>query len=169
MSVNTEQNKVENEENLILNQQLIVFKLGGEEYALTIEQIKEVVLTPAITNIPHTHDYIKGIGNVRGNIIAIIDLEDKFKMRKSENWKGNYTLVVESESFKVGILSEQVPDTLAVADSQIDNSLNFGAGSESGGMDSNYIKGIVKLDNRLIILIDIFKILNEEEITESIK
>ena len=164
--MSTKKTESEENENLILNQQLIVFKLGGEEYALTIEQVKEVVITPPVTKIPHTPYYIKGIGNVRGNIIAVVDLEDKFKMEKDPNWQGSYTLVVESEKFKVGVLSGTVPDTLAVADSQIDKSMSFGG--ESSGLDSNYIQVIVKLDKRLIILIDIFKILNEEEIAETV-
>lgn len=164
--MSVQKSQTEENENLILNQQLIVFKLGGEEYALTIEQVKEVVITPTVTKIPHTPPYIKGIGNVRGNIIAVVDLEDKFNMDKDPNWEGNYTLVVESAKYKVGVLSGQVPDTLAVADSQIDKSMTFGG--ESAGLDSNYIQGIVKLDKRLIILIDIFKILNEEEIAEAV-
>ena len=58
--------------------QLIIFKLAGEEYGLSIDQIKEVVLTPRVAKMPQTPAYIKGVANIRGNIIAIMDLEQKF-------------------------------------------------------------------------------------------
>jgi purine-binding chemotaxis protein CheW len=95
--------------------QLIVFKLGKEEYGLTIDQIKEVVLTPTITRMPQTPAYIKGVANIRGNIIAILDLEEKFNItdKSSEGAKvGNYTLVVASEEYKIGILVKEVPQYL---------------------------------------------------------
>ncbi len=60
--------------------QLIVFKLAGEEYAIAIDNIKEVVLTPGVAKIPKAPDYIKGVANIRGNIIAIMDLEDRFNL-----------------------------------------------------------------------------------------
>src|SRR6478752_3903251 len=64
--------------------QLIIFKLGTEEYALSIDQIKEVVLTPRIARMPQTPSYIKGVANIRGSIIAILDLEQKFGIEKQE-------------------------------------------------------------------------------------
>ena len=70
----------EKEINTGTKHQLIVFKLGTEEYALNIEQIKEVVITPNIANIPQTPSYIRGVANIRGTIIAIVDLNDKFNI-----------------------------------------------------------------------------------------
>lgn len=144
-----------------LKQQLIVFKLGGNEYALTIDQVKEVVVTPEYARIPNTSNYIKGVGNVRGNILAILDIEEKFNLDKDTGWKGNYILVIESERYKVGLLSGDVPETLSVDSALIDTS--FSLGNDSGGVSENYITGIVKLEDRLIILMDVFKVLNEAE------
>lgn len=146
--------------------QIIVFKLGEEEYGLQIDQIKEVVLTPNITRIPLTSKHIKGVANVRGNILAIIDLEERFGL-KSENdnsniTKPNFTLVVESEDFKMGILVREVPNTLAISEKDIDLSPNI---IQETSQDKNYIKGIVKKQNRLIILIDVYKIINKEEVS----
>src|SRR6478609_4820459 len=78
--------------------QLIIFKLGSEEYALPIDQIKEVVLTPRIAKMPQTPSYIKGVANIRGSIIAILDLEEKFGIDRSIDKTSesfHYTLVVE--------------------------------------------------------------------------
>lgn len=145
--------------------QLIVFKLGNEEYGLTIDQIKEVVLTPTITKVPLAAQYIKGVANVRGNILAVVDLEDRFSLNgaKQPDVKHNYTLVVESEDVKMGILVKEVPNTLTIADDSIDDSPNI---IQDQTNDKNYIKGIVKLPNRLIILIDIFKVIAKEEVSK---
>ena len=143
--------------------QIIVFKLGEEEYALQIDQIKEVVITPGITRMPQTPGYIKGVANIRGNIIAIIDLEEKFNLQRLNNQEtsNNYTLVVESDDLKVGILVREVPNTLTISSSSFDESVGIINEAQS---ESNYIKGIVKADKRLIILIDIFKVIDQEAV-----
>jgi purine-binding chemotaxis protein CheW len=148
--------------------QLIVFKLGKEEYGLSIDQIKEVVLTPHITRMPQTPAYIKGVANIRGNIIAILDLEEKFGIADKSHDAGrvgNYTLVVASEEFKMGILVKEVPNTLSVAKADIDETINIVHDEKQVG---NYIKGIVKVNNRLIILIDIYQIMNKHEIFQTL-
>jgi purine-binding chemotaxis protein CheW len=149
--------------------QLIVFKQGNEEYGLAIDQIKEVVLTPKITKMPQTPHYVKGVANIRGNIIAIIDLEEKFGIahKTQENHtEGKYTLVVASEEFKVGILVKEVPNTLAVSQADIDETVNI---IQDEAQESNYIKGIVKVNNRLIILIDIYQIMSKQELSHVVR
>jgi len=146
------------------NEQVIVFKQADEEYGLLIDQIKEVVITPNITRMPQTPHYIKGVANIRGNIIAIIDLEEKFGLKPlQENGQAKssqgYTLVVESEEFKVGILVSEVPNTLTVSSNEIEDAINV----VSSEVDQEYIKGIIKLENKLVILIDIFKVLSEKD------
>lgn len=144
--------------------QIVVFRLGTEEYALSIEQIKEVVLTPNVTKMPQSASYIRGVSNIRGNIIAIVDLEERFGVSNRTVEEGNfgkYTLVVESDEFKMGILVKDVPNTLAISESVVDQSVMTVEGENS------YIKGIVKLDSRLIILIDIFKIMTAKELGQS--
>ncbi len=158
------------DERVLNSFQLIVFKQGSEEYGLHIDQIKEVVLTPNITKMPQTPSYVKGVANIRGNIIAIVDLKEKFGIRNSEatelNSSNNYTLVVESEDFKIGILVKEVPNTLTVSESDIDETVNI---VHDSSVEQNYIKGIVKRDDRLIILIDIFKVMSEQEINNTIQ
>ena len=153
-------------EESIETQQLIVFRQGEAEYGIHIDQIKEVVLTPNITHMPRTPSHVKGVANIRGNIICILDLEEKFGLKEATttgdaNRQSNYTLVLESEEFKVGILVTEVPNTLTVARNDIEQSVNI---VQDNNVDSEYIQGIVKLENRLIILIDVFKVIDGHEL-----
>jgi purine-binding chemotaxis protein CheW len=145
--------------------QLIIFKLGKEEYAMNIDQIKEVVITPRIAKVPQTAVYIKGVANIRGNIIAIMDLEVRFNLIEETELNdtgtiANYTLVVESEEFKVGILVKEVPNTLSVISSDIDSSSEI---IRYTALDERCIKGVVKSGDRMIIMIDMFELLAIDE------
>jgi len=144
--------------------QLIIFKLNGAEYALPIDQVKEVVLTPSIAKIPHTESYIKGVANIRGTIITIMDLEERFKLASSQDPSENsynYTLFIESDNQKVGVLVKEVPNTLTVRESEIDRSSGI---MQYSSLDVDCIEGIVKIGDRLIILIDFFKMTGIPEI-----
>lgn len=140
--------------------QIVVFKLGTEQYGLHIDQIKEVVITPNITRMPQTPSYVKGVANIRGNVIAIFDLEDRFNLsRTSEQGSNRYTLVVESDDVKMGLLVNEVPNTISVSASDLDESIGI---INDASSETNYIKGIIKTGERLIILIDIFKVIDHE-------
>lgn len=144
--------------------QLIIFNLGGEEYALPIDHVKEIVITPGIAKIPQTPTYIKGVANIRGTIIAMMDLEEKFDLDHEQNVDGTtykYTLVIESESHKVGILVRQVPSTLSVLKAKIDKSTSV---MQYSSLDQECIDGIVKSNDRMIILIDILRMIESEHL-----
>jgi len=150
------------------NIQIVVFKLGQEEYGLHIDQIKEVVITPTITRMPQTPAFMKGVANIRGNVIAILDLEEKFGLVRSQdvpNKGNNFTLVIESEDYKMGILVREVPNTLSISTANIEDSVFTG----DHQAEQSYITGIVKLDKRLIIMIDILKVINEKEAQQLFK
>lgn len=158
MSENTM--KLDKTKNSHSSLQIVVFKLGNEEYGLHIDQIKEVVITPNITRMPQTPSFIKGVANIRGNVIAIFDLEDRFKLTSiTPDAESKYTLVVESEDVKLGLLVTEVPNTVTINTSDLDESVGI---INDATAEINYIKGIVKVGSRLIILIDIFKVIDQE-------
>ncbi|QCK16664.1 chemotaxis protein CheW [Mangrovivirga cuniculi] len=164
------QNSTEKEElKNVQRKQLIVFRQGDSEYALSIDQIKEVVITPRITKMPQTPSFVKGVANIRGNIIAILDLEEKFGIKdQGDSEKGienlstdkNFTLVIESEDHKMGVLVKEVPNTLSVPVTAIEEGVNI---VHDSSVEQNYINGIVKYDDRLIVLINVLKIINQSE------
>ncbi|GAB4247650.1 MAG: chemotaxis protein CheW [Ekhidna sp.] len=146
--------------------QLIVFHLGEEEYALPIDQVKEIVLTPRVSKVPQTPEYVLGISNIRGNIISIMDFEKKFglKTRSLKEAKAagpSYTMVIESTDYQVGIQVRKVPNTLSVMSSKIDTSANI---MQYASLDESILKGVVKIGERIIILLDVIRMLEIGEL-----
>lgn len=142
--------------------QLVVFKLKGEEYALRIEMIKEVVLTPKVTPVPQTAGHVRGVANIRGNILAIVDLEARLgldRVDKKAQGEGRFTLVLDDSEFKVGILVQDVPNTIEVSEAELDESPDIVLDST---IDDRVIEAIAKVNDRLIILLDIRRALGND-------
>lgn len=141
---------------------LVVFSVGEEEYALGIEQIKEVVPLPAISPVPQTKKYVLGVANVRGNVLAVVDMEERFGLKTSKKETvHNYVIVIDNEDVKVAIVSHHVPETLTIAESQIDSSADI---MRKSGSEQNFIKGVIKKDHRMIIFIDILEMIENEKL-----
>ncbi|WBO85722.1 chemotaxis protein CheW [Hymenobacter yonginensis] len=145
--------------------QLIVFRLGSEEYGLRIEQVKEVTLTPEIARMPKTPPFVKGIANLRGDIIAIIDLEQRFGLRSFEEELPalSYTLAIEAKDYTIGIVVREVPTPLSIPASSIEKAPEF---IQDININDKYIEGIVKVDGRIIIVLDMMKLLTPSEIMQ---
>lgn len=151
--------------------QLIVFKLGGERYALEIDKVKEIVPAPTVSQLPRAPKYIKGVANIRGSVMVIMDLEEKFELFKSgEDIKEKlFTLVIKNERFKAGILVSEVPTTLKVQGDIIESSSGI---MNNTVLDETFIKGLIKNEDGMIILLDIIELIESDEvrvIAESVK
>ncbi len=145
---------------------LIVFKLGKEFYGIKIEQVKEVTVTPNITRMPRTPDFVKGVANIRGDIIAIMNLEERFGISpENMDVPGSltYTLVIEAKEYSIGVVVREVPQSLNLAVSKMDKTPSF---LQDIAIQENYIEGIAKVDSRLIIVLDMYKILSSDEIKQ---
>jgi purine-binding chemotaxis protein CheW len=146
---------------------LIVFKLGEEEYGIRIEQVKEVTITPEITRMPKTPSFIKGVANIRGDIIAIMDLEERFQIR-TVSPEGNmprhtYTLALEARDFTIGLIVRDVPQSLTLPVSKLDKTPSF---IQDININEHFIEGIGKIEGRLIIVLDILRILSADEVQQ---
>jgi purine-binding chemotaxis protein CheW len=148
-------------EGLEPNIHLIVFKpFGNTEYGVRIEQVREVTVTPPIVRMPQTPPYIMGVANIRGNIIAVLDLEELFNIPAPSSANNNaqtYTLVIEAENYNVGLLVRDVPQSVSIPVSKIDRTPGL---IENTGMNTSFIESIAKLDERMIIVLNILKILS---------
>ncbi len=135
---------------------LIVFPVGEEEYAISIDDIKEVVPTPPIALIPQVPDFVMGVANVRGNVLAVIDLAKKFSTKITDDEIGKFVLVIKNEEIKIAVNVLNVPNTMIVKDSEVESPTNVISNS---GIGSGHIKGIIKKDRRMIIWIDIHEVM----------
>ncbi|QIL77860.1 MULTISPECIES: chemotaxis protein CheW [Hymenobacter] len=145
--------------------QLIVFRLGREEYGIRIEQVKEVTITPEIARMPKTPPFVKGIANLRGDIIAIIDLEERFQLRSTTEAlpATTYTLAIEAKDYTIGLVVREVPQPLSIPVSIIEKAPEF---IQDANIQDKYIEGIAKLDGRIIIVLDMLKLLTPTEIMQ---
>ncbi len=145
--------------------QLIVFCLGDEDYGIRIEQVKEVTITPEVVRMPKTPSFIKGIANLRGDIIAIVDLEERFQLRPAGRPmpEFSYTLAVEASDYTLGLMVREVPRPVTIPVSLIEPAPEF---VQDSGQREKYLEGIAKLPNGegIIIVLDMPKLLTPSEI-----
>ncbi|GAA4505772.1 chemotaxis protein CheW [Hymenobacter ginsengisoli] len=145
--------------------QLIVFRLGDEDYGIRIEQVKEVTITPEVVKMPKTPPFIKGITNLRGDIIAVVDLEERFQLRPAGRPvpEFSYTLAVEAPDYTLGLIVREVPRPVTIPVSAIEPAPEF---VQDSGQREKYLEGIAKLPGQqgVIIVLDMLKLLTPSEI-----
>lgn len=146
--------------------QLIVFKLGKEEFGIRIQQIKEVTLTPTIAKVPKAPNFIVGVANIRGDIIAIMDLEKRMGINKKSQIAlrekpPKYTLVIENEEYTIGLMVQEVPVSLTITSSMLDKAPDIISETQ---INKAFLEGIAKVDNRLIVVLNIAKVLSFDEV-----
>jgi len=141
----------------------LTFTLDNEAYGIGILKIKEIIGMMPITTVPQTPSFIKGVINLRGKVIPVVDLRLKFGMNALDYTERTCIVVVEmmgrSETILIGIVVDSVSEVLNIADKDIEDTPAFGT-----SMDTNYILGMAKMDGGVKILLDINKVLNDEDI-----
>jgi purine-binding chemotaxis protein CheW len=138
--------------------QLISFIVGEEEYGLDILRVKEVIRIREITRLPRAPSFVKGIINLRGDIIPIIDLRDKFGLERQDYTAMTRVIVVDVDSRLIGMVVDAASQVVRVPADQIEPPPPI-----VGGLSVEFIKGVGKLDERLIILLNIDRILSTQE------
>lgn len=130
--------------------QLVVFKLGQEEYGVTILQVQEIKRMTDITRVPQTPDYIKGVINLRGSVLPVIDLKKRLNLPLDEYTDDTRIIIVKVEEITVGIIVDAVSEVMAISEQNIEPPQ-----AVVGGVASSYISGVGKLENRLLILLNL--------------
>ncbi len=141
--------------------QLISFEVGEEEYGLEILRVKEVIRIREITRLPKAPHFVRGIINLRGDIIPIIDLRDRFGLEERAYSTMTRVIVVDVEGRLVGMVVDAASQVVRIPSDQIDPPPPI-----VGGLSAEYIKGVGKLEERLVILLNIDRILSQEEKVE---
>ncbi len=141
--------------------QLISFAVGDEEYGLDILGVKEVIRIRQITRLPKAPSFVKGIINLRGDVIPILDLRDRFGLEHQEYTNTTRVIVVDVDDKLVGMVVDEANQVVRIPADQIDPTPPI-----VGTLSAEYIRGVGKLDERLIILLNIDRILTTEEKVE---
>ncbi len=142
----------------------LTFSLADEEYGIGILKIKEIIGIMPITTVPQTPDFLKGVINLRGKVIPIIDLRLRFEMNSINYTERTCIIVVENvgqnETIQLGIVVDAVSEVINVQTDEVEDTPAFGT-----KLDTEYILGMAKMEGGVKILLDIDKVLNTEEIT----
>jgi purine-binding chemotaxis protein CheW len=135
---------------------LVVFKLGEEEYAAEVSQVREIIKLERITRLPRAPEFVEGIINLRGQLTTVISLRKLFDLPQEET--PNARIVVLDQEEPTGIIVDSVTEVLSLTKEEVDKPKRV------FGVDTRFIKGVGKRDDRLIIILDLDKILSPEEI-----
>ena len=141
----------------------LTFSLSGEEYGIGILKIKEIIGMMPITTVPQTPDFVKGVINLRGKVIPVIDLRLKFSMEKIDYTERTCIIVVNLKSraadILIGVVVDSVSEVLNIKAEDIEDTPTFGT-----SLDTAYILGMAKMEGGVKILLDIDQVLNAEEV-----
>ncbi len=145
----------------------LTFSLGSEEYGLEILKVREIIGYVNITAVPYTPSHVKGVINLRGQVISVIDLRVKFNMPAAEPTDETCIVVVETQrkdrKHNTGIIVDSVSEVLLIDESNIESPPEFGS-----CVETSFILGIGKIGSRVKILLDVDEILDEVEAASSV-
>lgn len=148
--------------------QYLTFTLVEEQYAVEVYDVKEVLEYTSVTRVPRTQDFMRGVINLRGSVVPVIDLRLKFGMGETEKTIETSIIVMEveigGEKVTVGTLADSVQEVINLDDSQIEPAPQIGT-----RINTEFIRGIGKQEDRFIIILDIDRIFSEEELTSVVE
>ncbi|MEE9442639.1 MAG: chemotaxis protein CheW [candidate division Zixibacteria bacterium] len=136
--------------------QLVSFKIGSEEYGIDILKVQEINRMPDITKVPQAPHYVDGVINLRGKVIPIINTRRKFNLEEKEEDKDTRIVVVDINGEVIGLVVDSVNEVLRIPGSIVEPPPNVTI--DSG---ANYITGVARLDDRLLILLDLGKLVGD--------
>lgn len=152
----------------ISDQKLLTFSLGEEGYGVSILKVKEIIGMMEITTVPRTPDFIKGVINLRGKIIPVMDLRVKFGMNEKSYDERTCIIVVEIElkgvQRLIGAVVDMVSEVVNIPASEIEPPPQYGS-----KLDNNFIIGIGKIKERVVIILDINEIFQCEEVIKMVE
>ena len=138
--------------------QLVSFRLANEEYGVDIMHVQEIILIGQITEMANVPEYIRGLINLRGHVIPIVDLRLRFELPRTERTEDSRIIVLNVHKQTIGIIVDSVNEVLRIHPEQVE-SASLGV----TGMGDQYVSGLVKFETKLLILLNVEQILAEEQ------
>ncbi|MCK4966801.1 purine-binding chemotaxis protein CheW [bacterium] len=145
--------------NIAMAGKYLTFALASEEYGLEILKVREIMGLMDITIVPQTPGYVEGVINLRGKVIPVIDLRLKFGFEEFEQTRETCIIVVEVNEMQIGIIVDRVSEVLNISENDIEDTPSFGA-----SVDTDFILGMGKAKGKVIMLLDINKVLSADEL-----
>lgn len=142
-------------------QRYLTFFVDDEQYGINISKIKEILAPINITNIPKTPDFVKGVINLRGSIIPVVDLRLKFGMEEKEMDMNTAIIIYEVNKASIGFIVDQVEDVLSLDSEHISETPRFGS-----NIDTSFIENVAEVDDDVIMLLNLEKIFEAEELLD---
>ncbi len=139
--------------------QVVGFRIGREDFGVAISAIHEIVRMMEVTQVPDAPDYIEGVINLRGRIIPVVDLRKRFGQREISRNKKNRIVVAEINGRQVGLMVDSASEVLKIPPDQIEAPPNV-----FGDNEVNYVTGVGKLGGRLVIMVDLTKIMQRGDL-----
>ncbi len=143
--------------------QLVSFVVGDEEFAVPILSVQEINRMMQITRVPQSPPFVEGVINLRGKIIPVINLRERFGMEKLDDSEDMRIIVVEVNDRVIGFTVDRVNEVLRISADIVDPAPQMVL---SGGVDGDYVQGVGKLDDRLLILLSLERLFSDEEMAE---
>ena len=141
--------------------QFLTFKLNNTMYGIEIGKVREINRMSAISSVPDAPEYVSGVLNLRGTVISIVDLRKKFHLQSSEVNNETCIIVIDTSSGTLGVIVDSVEAVISLVDAQIDSSPITQIGQDS-------VRGIAKLENDLILLIDLYSSFEQNQVGEKV-
>ena len=138
--------------------QWVTFQLEEETYGINVMQVREVLRYTEIAPVPGAPDYVLGIINLRGNVVPVIDARSRFGLMEGEVTDNTRIIVIESERQVIGILVDSVAEVVYLRSSEIDTTPSVGTDESA-----KFIQGVSNRDGKLLILVDLNKLLTDDE------
>jgi purine-binding chemotaxis protein CheW len=139
-------------------EQIVVLELAGEAYGVEIGRVQEIIRMQPITRIPNGPAFIEGVTNLRGRVIPVLDLRKRFGLEQSGPTRRSRIVVGELGAYTVGLMVDGVSEVLRVSDEAVEPPSTLVTTS-----DSAFLRGVAKLGERLILLLDLSRILAQDE------
>lgn len=137
----------------------LTFFVDGEQYGVNISRIKEIIAPINITHIPKTPPYVKGVINLRGSIIPVVDVRLKFELEEKEIDMETAIIIYEVNKVSIGFIVDNVEDVLSIDAKDISDSPSFGS-----NIDTSFIESVAEVGNAVIMLLNLEKIFEADEL-----
>lgn len=143
--------------------QVVVFRVGQDEYGVGIDQIKEINRLSEITHLPKAPSFVEGIINLRGQVVMVIDLGKRLDFPPREIDERARIIIVETQKTTIGLIVDSVSEALRFSADQFEKSTQF----VNAQVDTEFLRGVAKLGNgRMLLILDLFRILSSDEIAQ---